>query len=833
MIRGDARLVGGLVLVLLALTMGAPRAAHAAAPATLAATPPAPSARCAFGMDGGAQRTINVCLAQPTSGAMLAGDSLIDATVDFEDPKLFVRSVSFALNGAAILTDFDPPYRFTLPSTMYPDGNYSLSAVAHLSDQSKSNPVKVIVTIANGNDTQPVAKKTFKPTSGRPVAPGQPLVLAAVGDGAGGSPQAAQVTNLIGAWNPNLFLYLGDVYNAGSYAEFANWYAPDTFLGRFKAITNPTIGNHEYSGSRGPLGYLYYWNSPPHYYSYNVDGWHFISLDTNEKFNETASTTEQYKWLQKDLAANRQACTIVYFHQPYISRGPHGNATWEQPIWRLLAAHHVTIALTGHDHNYQRTKPLDADAEPNPSGITEFVVGTGGQQEYTFNKKDPRVVTAIEDVSGALRLELNKGGASYQFVTIDGVVHDAGSVPCGGAQDTTVPSTPGTVSAGTESDGSIVVRWSPSTDNVGVVGYDVYRDGVKAGSARPMTAFVDTRITDTEQHAYTIVARDAAGNASGRSEAARAAAGPPVLFADDFNSGSLARWTESSGLGIEPAQGGAQGWVVDARGGNMAEFAREKLAKPQTSLHVRMRFQVVDQESDPIVLMRLRVSDKVSIASVYVNPGGALGAFNDTAKAGIDSPVLVKPGVWHTVDVRVTVAGKQSEFDVQLDGKPVKALSGKANLGTAAIGQFQLGDSAAFRVFEVQYDDVVITSGAGTTSTAPVATPPAKKTSMPNGAKAPVESGTGWFRLRGLALDVPQRLDGGRQVRDVVSQRGVLLAFVHQPNADRNEHNQGEDGSQIDEYHDATPGLLRPGARFRFDEGPSPPWPGAHLTTFR
>ena len=68
-----------------------------------------------------------------------------------------------------------------------------------------------------------------------------------------------------------------------------NWYRPGSALGRFKAITNPTVGNHEYENGSAP-GYFDYWGAnTPHFYSVNAGGWHIISLDSTSEFNQTAA----------------------------------------------------------------------------------------------------------------------------------------------------------------------------------------------------------------------------------------------------------------------------------------------------------------------------------------------------------------------------------------------------------------------------------------------------------------------------------------------------------------------------------------------------------------
>ena len=71
---------------------------------------------------------------------------------------------------------------------------------------------------------------------------------ASPGDGAGGEQAATDVTDMMASWNPDLFTYLGDVYEDGTITEFKNWYGDSTsWFGRFAGITAPVVGNHEYN----------------------------------------------------------------------------------------------------------------------------------------------------------------------------------------------------------------------------------------------------------------------------------------------------------------------------------------------------------------------------------------------------------------------------------------------------------------------------------------------------------------------------------------------------------------------------------------------------------
>jgi hypothetical protein len=191
-------------------------------------------------------------------------------------------------NFSSILQDYAEPWSFTLPTYRWRDGSYLIRARAQYPDKIVNGerfPVYAVspaiaVTFANGVTAAPRSQATWRPTTG---TPGSPLVVAAVGDGAGGLPEAMDVANLIDGWDPNMLLYLGDVYNAGKYTEFYNYYEPT--LGRFKAITNPVPGNHEGGGDQFH-GYRDYWDLDLDYYSVDAGGWHLIALNSDERFGQ-------------------------------------------------------------------------------------------------------------------------------------------------------------------------------------------------------------------------------------------------------------------------------------------------------------------------------------------------------------------------------------------------------------------------------------------------------------------------------------------------------------------------------------------------------------------
>jgi chitodextrinase len=83
--------------------------------------------------------------------------------------------------------------------------------------------------------------------------------------------------------------------------------------------------------------------------------------------------------------------------------------------------------------------------------------------------------------------------------------------------DTTAPTAP-TLSASGTTSSSTSLSWSGATDNIGVTGYDVYRNGTLLASTTSTTYSV-TGLTASTTYSFTVKAKDAAGNVSVASNA--------------------------------------------------------------------------------------------------------------------------------------------------------------------------------------------------------------------------------------------------------------------------------------------------------------------------
>ncbi len=239
---------------------------------------------------------------------------------------------------------------------------------------------------------------------------------------------------LIEAEGPDAVLALGDLqYELGLAEAFAASYGPT--WGRFKDITYPVPGNHEYAS--GGQGYHQYFASRAGeagkgWYSFDLGGWHFVALNSNcGAVGGCGPGSPQYQWLDHDLATASARCTIAYWHHPRFSSGLHGDDPQLGPLWELVYDRGVDIVLTGHDHNYERFAPLDASGARVDSGIRSFVVGTGGKDLRPMGELDPASEAHNTDAAGVLKLVLQPGSYSWEFVPVPGESYtDTGTGTC-------------------------------------------------------------------------------------------------------------------------------------------------------------------------------------------------------------------------------------------------------------------------------------------------------------------------------------------------------------------------------------------------------------------
>lgn len=265
------------------------------------------------------------------------------------------------------------------------------------------------------------------------AASNAPSVVIAAGDIASCQSRGDEATARLLDSLPGTVLALGDnVYRSGTAAEFATCYQPT--WGRHRARTRPAPGNHEYR-TRGAAPYYAYFGAaagPPGrgYYSFDVAGWHVVSLNTNVDVS-VGSTQEQ--WLRADLAANPTRCTLAFWHHARFGSGRQGSEDYLEPLWQALYEARADVILQAHNHTYERFAPLAPDGRVDPErGIRSFIVGTGGVGLHAFDAVVPGSEMRYNRSPGVLKLSLAPDGYVWEFIaTQHSAVVDRGEGRCG------------------------------------------------------------------------------------------------------------------------------------------------------------------------------------------------------------------------------------------------------------------------------------------------------------------------------------------------------------------------------------------------------------------
>jgi Fibronectin type III domain len=518
-------------------------------------------------------------------------------------------------------------------------------------------------------------------------------------------------------------LDLGDnQYYCGGYQAFMQSY--DTSWGRVKDITRPAIGNHEYltsggtgcdSANAGANGYFTYFGAAAGapgkgYYSYDVGSWHLVALNSNcSDAGGCSPSSPQGKWLASDLASHPSACTLAYWHIPLFSSGGRAaqNSKW---FWQTLYDAGADVVLNGHDHIYERFAPQNPSGQRDDSrGLREFIVGTGGANHTTIATVAANSEVRNASTYGVLRLTLHPTSYEWQFAPeAGGTFTDAGSEPCHGAADTTPPSAPSGLTVGSVGLASASLSWSPATDDTGVAGYNVYRDGSLVGSTAT-TGFVVDGLSCGTTYAFAVEAYDAAGNVSGQAQvgATTSACPLPPLFSDGFESGDLSRWTTVAGLQATSAQAHSGSWSARATttSGGTA-YALAQLDAAQADLYTTLWFKVDALGANVVDLLKLRTASGAALLTVFASPTGVLGYQNNVTTLSTYSGTAVSWGAWHSLTVHVVIAGAASQVETWLDDQPVADLTKTESLGTTPVGRLQVGENISGRAYDVAFDDV-------------------------------------------------------------------------------------------------------------------------------
>jgi hypothetical protein len=253
------------------------------------------------------------------------------------------------------------------------------------------------------------------------------------------APHTTNVLNQIIAANPDFHVLAGDIAyadpsGAGKPPTFVpsggklaagfdkfNPYVWDVYFGLIEASASTTpwmfaTGNHDMEAAypvHGYGGHLARLDFPrngpkacPSVYSFSYGNVAVLSLDANDvSFEITANTGYsqggQNSWVESTLAALRSNADIdfivcFFHHCAYSTTATHASDGGVRDAWAaLFDRYQVDLVLQGHNHVFERTDPIRANAPtrvagdnaivyPESDGTVYYTVGCGGRPRYDF-----------------------------------------------------------------------------------------------------------------------------------------------------------------------------------------------------------------------------------------------------------------------------------------------------------------------------------------------------------------------------------------------------------------------------------------------------------------
>lgn len=282
----------------------------------------------------------------------------------------------------------------------------------------------------------------------------------AFGDSGWGSPAQLDLAARMEKRSWDLAVHVGDVaYRDGSEEDFTerHFRVYRDLLARVPFF--PTPGNHDVrpaGGGGDAYDRAFAWpgeERPGRFYTFRWGRVRFVSLDTSS--DPAISALEeaggrQYRWLERTLAEAAADTTVdwtvVYTHRPIYTgaAGAGRNPPTEElreALEPLFLEHGVDVVLAGHDHHYQRTRPLRRGRVVEPGcGPVHFVTGGGGATRHGRSVAPAPQRARVSLAYHFLDLELGRGRGLGTAVGRDGetvdsfrlVPYEAGDPACGG-----------------------------------------------------------------------------------------------------------------------------------------------------------------------------------------------------------------------------------------------------------------------------------------------------------------------------------------------------------------------------------------------------------------
>jgi PKD repeat protein len=458
--------------------------------------------------------------------------------------------------------------------------------------------VAIMVSVTLPTSGWVLAETRLRPAAAATSSAG--FTVGVVGD-QGGNAGSAEVLRAVGLDRPNIFLSLGDLsYDQLSEPAWCQFVKDNLNLGAGLTVGNTwgetypfeiAVGNHEAANLANfltptclpdRLGAV---PAPGHSYGrqYYVDYpaaqplARFIVADPGIGGAYT-NGSPQLAWMSGTIDQARAVgipWVIAVNHENYITAGVNANAIGSD-YFNLLVNKRVDLILQGHDHTYQRSKqlaqsagcPLVPTGTANPlciaddgadasyvagTGSVLLIDGTGGASSDAVDAADPEapyfaVATGANTTTrGFTRLTFTPDAMQANFVRSGGGAF-ADAFQIARVPDVAPPTAPSSLSAQATSSSRVDLAWSAATDDRGIAGYQIVRDGMFLPDVVTSLSASVSGLSPGTTYTFTVQAIDFGGNIGPASPAASATTlvAASTLFVDQWNTSDGSPWQSTA-----------------------------------------------------------------------------------------------------------------------------------------------------------------------------------------------------------------------------------------------------------------------------------------------
>ena len=270
------------------------------------------------------------------------------------------------------------------------------------------------------------AGAVLKPSSVFCSSVNDKIRFALIGDwGTGDRNQFAIGKQMLGSHQRTPFDFVisaGDnVYPNGSGRHFNQKFElpfADLLKDRVKFYT--VLGNHDVRDGR---------QDQCQYPLFNMNGQNYYKIDRGNGLVEffmldsTDFGATQRNWLEKSLRESKAKWKLAVFHHPIYSSGKsHGSSLELRKILEpMFTRYGVNIAVSGHDHIYERTK--------TQQGVQYFVSGAAGKsREGDVDRSTGLTAASFDRDNHFMVFEIGENEVKFEAISETGNVVDGGLI---------------------------------------------------------------------------------------------------------------------------------------------------------------------------------------------------------------------------------------------------------------------------------------------------------------------------------------------------------------------------------------------------------------------